>query len=137
MSYKTYTVQVRFEVQQTFRTTLQIRARSAEEAERKAEKLHDDCKIEYGEPSELPELNVRATEAKAKLFEIWSEGYRATGEAGPAYKCGTAYGMSFAEACAAFAKTNAEFAHNFDPVSLTHWGCKLFPTEAEARKSYG
>ena len=72
-----------------------------------------------------------------KQFDIWSEGYACTGEAGPAFCLGTYYGNSFKEACDSLAKTDPGFAKYYDPKRLTYWGCKLFDNETDARKTFG
>lgn len=84
--------------------------------------------------------------AIVREYEIWSEGYAATGERGYAFFHGKMTGKSFNEACIRFFEMkdsdfrngmDAENAELFDAEQLTYWGCRLFPTEAEARKSFG
>jgi len=83
-------------------------------------------------------------------FEIWSEGYRATGEHGTASFHGVYSGETFDDAVEEFKKGYAGTVdtregygmHNEEgimPIIKIHtiWGCQLFPTEAEARKSFG
>jgi hypothetical protein len=70
-------------------------------------------------------------------FEIWSEGFAATGDSGEATLHGTATGQSFAEACLRLAKEQPAFAQHFDPDRMTYWGCRLFDNEADARKRFG
>ncbi len=67
-------------------------------------------------------------------WEIWAEGYRATGESSRAQRVGEAWGITFKQACQRF---YAETDDNYDPNRNTYWGCRLFPSEAEARKSFG
>lgn len=66
-------------------------------------------------------------------FDVWSEGYAATGESGGAVYHGQATAASFREACVKVLGRN----ELFDPTRLTYWGCRLFPTEEEARRSFG
>jgi hypothetical protein len=86
----------------------------------------------------------------AKEFEIWVEGYRATGEEGSATFLGKFPGNTFDEAV-----ENYKIAHpgtvdtreayaprNEDgvmPIVKIHsiWACRLFDNEADARKSFG
>lgn len=71
-------------------------------------------------------------------YDIWSEGYQATGDSGKA-TC-HAVGVkanSFKEACDVFFSINSISDGNFNLEKLTYWGCSLFPTEDEARKSFG
>lgn len=71
-----------------------------------------------------------------KTYEIWSEGFRATGDVGYAQRMGTAQGNTFREACINFAKTNKPFRAYFGEKNLTHWGCRLFDNENDARKAF-
>lgn len=79
-----------------------------------------------------------------KEFEIWSEGYAATGERGTAYFHGKAKGETFEEACKNFRDSdgeplgldlNEDGSLRYDRPSI--WACRLFDNEADARKSFG
>ena len=70
-------------------------------------------------------------------YEIWSEGFAATGQSGTAHRHGAAEGETFQEACEAFAQADTAFADYFSAGKLTYWGCKLFDNESDARKRYG
>lgn len=72
-----------------------------------------------------------------KEFEIWSEGFAVTGQIAGAHYHGSCRGEDFEDACKNFAKENEEFAHYFNENYMSHWGCKLFDNEAEARKHFG
>ncbi len=72
-----------------------------------------------------------------KKFEIWSEGYVATGESGRAMKHGECFGKTFEEACENFAQARGEFSDNFNRKEMTYWGCSLFDNESDARSLYG
>ena len=88
-----------------------------------------------------------------KEYEVWMEGYRATGEYGTASLWGKSIARSFEEACHKIAcenylKRTKEDETNpyknfgigrwdYDPHKLTYWACKLYETELEARKSFG
>jgi hypothetical protein len=66
-------------------------------------------------------------------WEIWSEGYSATGEHSLAVFHGTVNAGTFREACdIAF---GGETIYN--SKSLTLWGCRLFDNEQNARESFG
>jgi hypothetical protein len=69
-------------------------------------------------------------------FEIWCEGFRATGESGTAQVLGTARGETFEEACVTFFREEPT-RHLFDRRALTYWGCKLFDNETDARRRFG
>ena len=66
-------------------------------------------------------------------FDIWSEGYAATGESNTAMYHGTVYAPTFKKACDIYFKDNSFY----DPKDLTFWGCSLFDNEADARRSFG
>lgn len=63
------------------------------------------------------------------------EGHRATGSYSDATFVGKEPGRTFRDACCSWYARNPNI--NFDPSTLTFWGCKLFPSEGEARRSFG
>lgn len=71
-----------------------------------------------------------------RAFDIWCEGYSATGEHAPAWLLGAAVAETFADACRKWAQ-QCEAPHLFDPEALTYCGCRLFDNEADARRSFG
>lgn len=72
-----------------------------------------------------------------ELWDIWSEGYAATGQSGRAYHHGSEYGSTFKEAVKRFAAKNPEFREYFNEKGMTYWGCRLFDNESDARRSFG
>lgn len=93
-----------------------------------------------------------------KTFEIWMEGYAATGESSPAHKIGEAEGETFEEACQNFRHPKtiiSEFTGEViitkgDPIGLdlngegvqryerpSIWACRLYDNEQDARKHFG
>ena len=80
-----------------------------------------------------------------KEFQIWSEGFRATGESQGAFFHGTSEGENFKEAVENFANTFPDFKKYYDvrintktgEEYLSYWGCQLFDNEQDARKSFG
>ena len=89
-----------------------------------------------------------------KLWEIWAEGYIATGERGTAVKLGEYWANSFDEAVEMWNEqnfTSKTKCERYTPSCFVHgekgfanrrsnwkyWGCALFDTEAEARLSFG
>jgi len=66
-------------------------------------------------------------------WEVWSEGYRATCEAGGAMHHGTVEAQTFREAC------DKIFGDDelYDRIQLTYWGCRLFDNLESAMKSFG
>ncbi|HTB99873.1 MAG TPA: hypothetical protein VK705_04265 [Ferruginibacter sp.] len=90
-----------------------------------------------------------------KEYEIWEEGYSATGEHGGAIFLGKSIGRSFKEACCKLmcekhleylkevqsdeynGYDNPNDGWSYDPSTNTKWGCHLFDNEVDARKSFG
>ena len=73
-----------------------------------------------------------------KEFEIWSEGYIATGERGGATYHGTFTAVDFKAAVEKYRESLSESDKKFVNLeTLTYWGCRLFDTERKARASYG
>ncbi len=70
-------------------------------------------------------------------YEVWSEGYMATGEHGTAQFLGTEEGETFPEACVKALKKKKWSMSSYDPERNTYWACRFFDNEADARKSYG
>ena len=72
-----------------------------------------------------------------KRFDIWCEGYAATGEQGGAHYFGAVRAENFREACVTFFYEHPDLRRNFDSGRLSYWGCKLFSCERAARESFG
>lgn len=86
-----------------------------------------------------------------KTYEIWSEGYQVTGESSGAVFFGTGEGENFDEAVQDYINNHPKSI--IEKVTPRHfssldyynarrsnwrcWGCSLFATESEARKSFG
>jgi hypothetical protein len=71
------------------------------------------------------------------LFEIWMEGYAATGESAEAKKIAMVEAPTFREACTIAMSRPPWNDGNYRPASNKYWGCGLFDNEADARKSFG
>lgn len=72
-----------------------------------------------------------------KRYEIWREGYRATGEHGTAQCFGWYETETWLEAVEKLAKLNPEFNNLWNREKMTYWGCSLFENEKDARERYG
>lgn len=71
-----------------------------------------------------------------RTFEIWMEGFMITGGGAKAVRITAgAKGRTFTEAVKSYYRTHPD--SNFNPDTLSVWGCKLYPTETEARKAFG
>lgn len=82
-----------------------------------------------------------------RLYDIWIEGYAITGNDAQASFLGQEYGRNFKEACHVYMckrylqsqAYQGEEAGRWDYNANTQkeWGCQLYETEEEARKSFG
>lgn len=85
--------------------------------------------------------NPAESSADEHSWDIWSEGYSATGESGTAQKMNESpvKAASFDEAVAKYAQsqTDPSLFKMVGGVGWTYWGCKLFPTERQARVDFG
>ncbi len=74
--------------------------------------------------------------AADKLFNVWMEGYSATGNKAEASLLGKIKARDFSEACVKiiFQEGMTEY---YDPHNNSYWGCRLFDNEKDARKSFG
>lgn len=86
-------------------------------------------------------------------YEIWVEGYRATGESATASSWGTYLAESFDAAVAVMLEEQPQLKEYYErkqrygernadgimPLITVHqiWACRLFDNEADARKSCG
>ena len=71
-----------------------------------------------------------------KEWEVWCEGYQATGHKAPARLMATVIAATFREACAIAAREYAD-SNLYDPVQNTYWACRLFDNEEDAREMFG
>jgi hypothetical protein len=87
-----------------------------------------------------------------KEFEIWIEGYAATGEYSHASYIGKSSGHSFEDACRNF-RYPEDIIREYDGMIIVHkgeslkldenrshpciWACRLFDNETDARESFG
>lgn len=72
-------------------------------------------------------------------YNVWIEGYLCTGMEGcpePGRLLGTVEAESFKEACALIC-AKEKLLSLYDSERNTVWGCRLFETEKDARKSFG
>jgi hypothetical protein len=75
-------------------------------------------------------------------WDIWSEGYRATCEHGTARLQAHRWAETFEQACDEWADSVGHdkiggYTPATDGRPPRAWACRLFPTEAEARRSCG
>lgn len=86
-----------------------------------------------------------------KEFQIWIEGYRATGESGTAHTIGSGIGENFDEAVKDYMEKNpnngicknernmyhSDESYNNRRSNWNIWRCNLFENESDARKIFG
>lgn len=70
-----------------------------------------------------------------QTFEVWCEGFAATGQSGQATFYGKVKGKTFEEACQKMAVIQKW--GSYDAERNTIWGCRLFDNEDDARKAFG
>lgn len=71
-------------------------------------------------------------------FQIWVEGWCASGGYGHAQFLGEFDGLDFCEACKKWAASLSEDDRKLvDTDRLTYWACRLFDNEADARQGFG
>jgi hypothetical protein len=71
-------------------------------------------------------------------FDLWTEGYSATGQRGSATFHGEFEGENLKEAVAEFQKTLTPYEQRLINLDhLTFWGCRFFSNESDARRSFG
>ena len=76
-------------------------------------------------------------------YQVWSEGYAATGEGGTAQRLtikneDTLWeGETFQEACENALRTLKWDMSYYNKERNTYWACGFFDNEADARKSFG
>ena len=73
------------------------------------------------------------------LHEVWSEGYRASGDSAGAHLLGCVEAETFAEACDILCSPPEwqKLNGGYDPQRKTVWGCRLFNNYADASRSFG
>ena len=74
---------------------------------------------------------------KIKQYQIWTEGYAATGESSGAIYHGLSKGETFKQAVENFIEENNWDKKLYNSEKLTYWGCKFYDNESDARKTFG
>ncbi len=69
-------------------------------------------------------------------FQVWAEGYQATGNSSRAQLLGSATAETFQGACDIVMRKDG-LREYYDPKRLSFWGCRLFDNEADARSAFG
>lgn len=124
----------------------------------------DDTKPDYykwtmavplGNMKDAPE-KITYSKPETKMYQVWTQGYRATGEHGTATYHGECYAENFVEACKRILGHDKSFEVR-EPIEVTSesarlgmarmginqetvcflWVCRCFDNEADARKSFG
>ncbi len=67
------------------------------------------------------------------MFQIWMEGYSATGTSSTAKFIATCEGKTFKEACASHFQNDKYYSEEQN----SYWGCQLFNNENDARMGFG
>jgi len=74
-----------------------------------------------------------------KKFQIWTEGYSATGQSSKAHYHSEVEAETFCDAVKVYrdSLTDERSKNCIDLNRLTFWGCRFFDNESDARKSFG
>ena len=70
-------------------------------------------------------------------YEVWNEGYSATGESGTAQFLGVHEVDTFKEACKKALIANDWEMEYYNEKTNTYWGCSFYDNETDARKNFG
>ena len=74
----------------------------------------------------------------SKIWQVWIEGYNATGNSKTASLKGLYWGETFQDAVKAYAETlNPNDRSYFNSDFSAFWGCKFYDNEADARRMFG
>jgi hypothetical protein len=111
-----------------------------DEEEDGAPKLSDvviDLCERSGLTPDIPAIRALDQEhpASTRTYEIWREGFRATGDICRAKLLGRSEGATFRDAVLAYYAEHPD--DSFDPATLRYWGCRHFDNEADAREAFG
>ena len=99
--------------------------------------IEEEIKTRPVEPAECPTCGDTTV---VRSFEIWSEGFAATGERATATFHGTARGATFEEACAAHFAVHGETNAGGDPFyneERNTYFTKLHDNAVDARRAFG
>lgn len=101
---------------------------------------------DYTPPPE-PEKKVYTKQVNdgKNLYEVWIQGYAATGEHGEAFQLTLSTEIStkwrgdgFQKACVnALKSLEWDMKDYYDPIKNSYWACRFFDNEQDARKSFG
>ena len=84
-----------------------------------------------------PEYMTPEQRPPTRRIEIWAEGYAASGDKGDATYCGFAIARNFDQAVIDVFGVNDSLLKKNADGTWTHWGCRLFDNEFQARQSFG
>lgn len=88
----------------------------------------------------LPHFEVKYAGNVPLMYQVWTEGYAASGEHANAVYHGECLAMSFEEACEKLIKgldRNSDGTLRLMGGKPAIWGCRCFDNEGDARKSFG
>jgi len=70
-------------------------------------------------------------------WELWLEGYVATGNRSGARYLGIFVAPTFKEACDLWGNRHANKGYYSNRGHPSYWGCRIFDNEIDARRSFG
>lgn len=88
------------------------------------------------EPAPVRPAKARLTDPQSKIWEVWTGRWSATGESGQPVLVGSAYAVTFSEACDVVCQElDPKLWGAYDGTNLSLWHIPLHPTEEDARAS--
>ncbi len=99
--------------------------------------LKHDVDIDRRHKLAKPPKQEGAPRRRARRWEVWMEGYAATGESSPAKYCGSYAAESFREATSFWVAEDPDRQQYFDETGPSYWGCRFFDNETDARGGFG
>lgn len=72
-----------------------------------------------------------------EVYQVWLEGFSATGQNGTAQFLGEQVGLNFRDAVVKILIGQGWNMALFDPIKISYWGCRFFDNEKDARKNFG
>jgi len=107
-----------------------------------ADILNELLEQEAGEKEAF--IEIEQDNKPPKMFEVWMEGYAATGESAQAHKVGEVLCKTFDEAVLILTEGKVDLDKNqpdglkrMSKGNLCSWCCGFYDNETDARKSFG
>jgi hypothetical protein len=84
-----------------------------------------------------PDMQRERPHGEGTMYEVWIEGYAATGQRDRARFLGVYTAENFNDAAEMAARLKLGEMNYFNKAVPSFWGCKFYDNEADARRSFG